>query len=368
MTQTLKAPFPWFGGKSRIAGEVWARLGNVANYVEPFFGSGAVLLARPHAPGTETVNDLDCYLANFWRAVKLHSGELAELADYPVSEVDLTARHGWLVRQTEFRTRMLADPEYYDVRVAAWWVWGLSSWIGDGWCAAAGNERHGANAKPENWRVRPNIKASGGVQSKLPHLSHGEKGVYQKRPQLSQSAKGVVQQIPSISKAGNGITSKRPMLSDDGVGVIARRRAGLAAWFEALAERLRETRVACGDWRRVLTPAVTTHCRSTEKLTGVFLDPPYASADLGMRYSGGHEVTADNVREWALAHGDNPMFRIALCGYDGEHVMPGWECLPWKAAGGYGSGRGGRGEKNSRRERIWFSSHCLKPDLLTWRE
>lgn len=43
----LKAPFPWFGGKSKIANEVWRRFGDVPNYVEPFFGSGAVLLGRP---------------------------------------------------------------------------------------------------------------------------------------------------------------------------------------------------------------------------------------------------------------------------------------------------------------------------------
>ena len=56
MTKTLKAPFPWFGGKSLCAPQVWERFGNVPNYVEPFFGSGAVLLGRPHTPKIETVN------------------------------------------------------------------------------------------------------------------------------------------------------------------------------------------------------------------------------------------------------------------------------------------------------------------------
>ena len=46
----LKAPFPWFGGKSLVADIVWQRFGDIPNYVEPFFGSGAVLLGRPHAP------------------------------------------------------------------------------------------------------------------------------------------------------------------------------------------------------------------------------------------------------------------------------------------------------------------------------
>ena len=43
----LRAPFPWFGGKRKVADAVWQRLGRVGNYVEPFFGSGAVLLGRP---------------------------------------------------------------------------------------------------------------------------------------------------------------------------------------------------------------------------------------------------------------------------------------------------------------------------------
>lgn len=41
---------------------VWDRLGNVPNFVEPFFGSGAVLLGRPHAPTTETINDKDGFV------------------------------------------------------------------------------------------------------------------------------------------------------------------------------------------------------------------------------------------------------------------------------------------------------------------
>jgi hypothetical protein len=66
----LHAPFPWFGGKATVSEVVWSRFGNVPNYVEPFFGSGAVLLGRPHDPKTETINDLDGLVANFWRAIE----------------------------------------------------------------------------------------------------------------------------------------------------------------------------------------------------------------------------------------------------------------------------------------------------------
>ncbi len=64
------APFPWFGGKSKVAAPIWERLGPVSNYVEPFFGSGAVLLQRPQPfTGPETINDADGFVANAWRAI-----------------------------------------------------------------------------------------------------------------------------------------------------------------------------------------------------------------------------------------------------------------------------------------------------------
>jgi hypothetical protein len=95
-------------------------------------------------------------------------------------------------------------------------------------------------------------------------------------------------------------------------------------------------------------------------LTGVLLDPPY-SHDLRERcYAEDHDISAD-VRQWALDNGDNPDFRIALCGYadeHGEHMPETWECVPWKAHGGYS--RSERGKENRTQERVWFSPHCLK--------
>lgn len=125
----LVAPFPYFGGKRRIAAEVWRRFGNVRSYVEPFFGSGAVLLGRPTPfDGVETVNDLDGLLCNFWRAVRADPAAVAEAADWPVSECDQIARHAWLVERREGITEALcADPEWFDARAAGWWVWGMSA-------------------------------------------------------------------------------------------------------------------------------------------------------------------------------------------------------------------------------------------------
>lgn len=50
---------------------MWDRFGQTVNYVEPFAGNLAVLLSRPGGAGkNEPVNDRDCYLANFWRALQ----------------------------------------------------------------------------------------------------------------------------------------------------------------------------------------------------------------------------------------------------------------------------------------------------------
>ena len=158
----LTAPFPWFGGKSRVAKAVWQRLGaNVPGYVEPFFGSGATLLGRPGGAGrTETVNDIDAGIANFWRAVACDPEAVAHWADWPVNENDLHARHAWLVQRLDdgFVARLEGDPHFYDAKVAGWWVWGICCWIGGEWCSGKGP-----------WQV---------VDGKLVHLGDDGQGVH----------------------------------------------------------------------------------------------------------------------------------------------------------------------------------------------
>ena len=366
----LKAPFPWFGGKSRVAPLVWDRFGNVDNYVEPFAGSLAVLLGRPHPPQTETVNDIDAYLSNFWRALANEPLLLAEHADWPVNEADLHARHLWLVNQPEFRETMKTDPEFFDVRIAGWWVWGISQWIGSGWCS-----------RPE-WTGRTNAGAKArGIHRKRPmvHAGHYGKGVHAEEPGVPSQFSKVNRKIPHLGDAGRGVTAlKRPNLGGRGTGNGVHADApmsGLEEYMLALSGRLRRVRVCCGDWTRVLGPSVTIK----HGVCGVFLDPPYdmrvvsspgsgrdgAGPSDGL-YSGGHDNDLSRaVRAWAIENGGNKLLRIALCGYEGEHDLPDdWECLHWKAHGGYGSQRGGAGNQNSARERIWFSPHCLKQPTL----
>lgn len=307
---SLSAPFPWFGGKRKVAAEVWSRFGVVKNYVEPFFGSGAVMLGRP-APiaGSETINDLDGYVANFWRSVKLSPDALAEYADNPVNENDLHARHVWLLQRREtLRPHLEGDPEWHDPQIAGWWVWGIACWIGGGFCSGKGP-----------WWVNES--------GQLVHLGDSGRGVNRQRVHLGNSGQGVNRQLTR-----------------------------LGPWFNALAARLRNVRVCSGDWSRVCGPSVTFK----HGLTAVFLDPPYADtaercSDL---YREDSEDVAHAVRDWAVANGDNPLLRIALCGYEGEHEMPAsWAVHSWSAGEGFGA-RAAVRSGNGERERIWFSPSC----------
>ena len=344
--KALKSPYPYFGGKSKVAAEVWRRFGDVPNYVEPFFGSGAVLLLRPGEPGTETVNDLDGMVSNFWRALQSDPDSVAYHADWPVNENDLHARHIWLVgAKDSLRGRLEGDPEYYDAKIAGWWVWGICAWIGSGFCSGAGpwHVEDGVLVKQDNGGNRGK-----NINRKRPHLGNRGVGINRKLPHLGDRGQGINRQLPHLSR-GRGINRQRPNLGNRGEWI--------AEYFVELAARLRDVRVCCGDWARVCGPTVTTK----QGLTGVFLDPPYlhsAGRDTDL-YSEESATVANDVREWAIEHGDDPLMRIALCGYDGEHIMPdSWDMFAWKTGCGYSS-KGGRGEANSHRERIWFSPHCL---------
>ena len=297
---TISAPFPYFGGKSRIAAEVWQRLGNVLNYVEPFTGSAAVLLARPdsHAwwDSIETINDKDGLVSNYWRATQADPDAVAHWADWPVNENDLHARHSWLVHQKDsLQEHLEGDPDYYDAKAAGWWLWGICLWIGSGWCSGNGP-----------WQS---------VEGKLTHL--GDAGLCEEWSEH------------------------------------------LRAMMRGLRDRLRRVRVECGDWERVCGDSPT----SGLGLTGIFLDPPYSDkvGRANNLYRIEDDSVAHRVREWAIGRGDNPLFRIALCGYEGEHDMPdSWAELAWKTKGGY-AGQGDGSNQNGSKERVWFSRYCLPP-------
>jgi hypothetical protein len=354
----IKCPFPWFGGKARVADLVWSRLGDVANYVEPFFGGGAVLLNRPHAPRIETINDLDCMVGNFWRAVRANPIAVARYADNPVNEADQNARNLWISSQEAFRERMHTDPEYFDARIAGWWVWGQSVWIGHGWCEHKLPE-WGAGPRRRLTRQLPHHTGIGqGIHRQLPyHQGQGQgQGIHRKLPQHGDGGRGGVARTGELP----GFEPYTRMPNDFTSGTAS--RAYLVSYMLELAERLRLVRVYCGDWERACRLATLTR----NGLSGLFLDPPYIrgtrskvhTVDVG-------DTVALAVRDKAIEWGADPLCRVALCGYEGDYEMPrGWAAVRWKANGGYGNQGNGAAKERAKQEIVWFSPNCLKGDSL----
>ena len=309
---TLIAPFPYFGGKRTVAADVWRRLGTPSQYIEPFCGSAAVLLAAPKPAALEVVCDGSGFIANFWRAVKHQPGAVAEAADYPVSHIDLGARHIWLMEQRERVGAGLRDAEWPgDAQVAGWWLWGQCCWIGSGWC---------------EWS-----KAG-----QVPHASDAGMGIQ------------AVGKVPLASDAGVGIHAlgRVPLASNAGMGDLLTSSGRVAwHWLHKLADRLERVRVVHGDWSRCLNH----HFGGND--TAVFLDPPYRAYE---RVYGEATPVADAVEAWAREHAH---LRIALCGHKGDYDLPGWDAVGWsRGRSTYG------GTKTTDEECVWYSPACLPVD------
>ena len=331
----MKAPFPYFGGKSKAAPQVWQAFGAVDNYVEAFAGSAAMLLGAPEGKRVETINDADGFVSNFWRAIAQDAEAVAHHADWPVNEVDLFSRHGWLVRQTATLTeRLHADPDWFDAKIAGWWCWGACNWIGSGWCSGAGPWVHDGERIVKG-------DAGQGINRKLPHLSAGQ-GINRKLPHLGDAGRGINRQLPHLGNAWQG----------DGHP----RSAFITAWFIDLHHRLRDVRVACGDWSRVCKESVTTR----HGLTGVFLDPPYTKGAMDYAAGGVGTDLPMQVQAWCSDNGDNPLLRIVICGHAGEHdalLAHGWHTRQWTAGGGYAVTA--EAVANAKSETLWCSPHCV---------
>lgn len=329
----LKAPFPYFGGKSRIASEVWKRLGNVNNYVEPFGGSLAVLLARPDEhewwKNKESVGDYSGMVVNVFRSIAVAPDLVAEHANWPITEADLTSRHLYLLKyEDELTQKLMSDPKYFDPQAAGWWIWGVSAWVGGDWMTGKGP-------------YSGNYDGPGGVFRKMPMMSgnHSGKGIHRVPNKLNEeSAERLSEQTLEYMQES----------------------------FSLISNRLRRVRIACGDWKRLTNSVVKP---SVGKITGIFLDPPYDPNERRDFLYGKTDTRENSVheesREWALENGDREELRIAYCSYsnDKENALfeqQGWHPLTWQAAGGYGlQSDNTRARDNRNREIIWFSPNTL---------
>ena len=308
------APFPYFGGKRSVTTEVWARLGSPAQYIEPFCGSAAMLLASPSIASLEVIGDQNFYVANFWRCIKFQPDQTYRWQDYPVSHVNLNARHRWLTepQRTAELVANLADAEWPgDPQIAGWWVWGQSAWIGSGWCE----------------------------KSQIPHVTSAGQGVNSQIPRTSAAGQGVNSKIPHVTNAGRGVQSQIPHVGNAGRGV--------RDWFQSLANRLERVRVIHGNWTRCLNH----HYGGKE--TAIFFDPPYRNYETLYHKDASQKLIADDVADWCREHED---IRIALCGHVGDYDLDRWNVFRWSRGRlTYG------GSETTAEEAIWFSPSCLIP-------
>ena len=204
--------------------------------------------------------------------------------------------------------------------------------------------------------------AGRGINKKLPHLGNAGRGINRQLPHLGDAGQGINRKLPHLGDAGRGINRQLPHLSagrgdpSSAAGRIGRAEY-IREWFDLLHARLRDVRVTCGDWTRVVKDSVTTR----HGLTAVFLDPPYTKG--AMEYSAGGMGLgiADAVRDWCAANGDNKALRIVLCGHAGEHdalLAHGWHTREWTARKGYAMTD--EAVANSASETIWCSPHCVR--------
>lgn len=254
-----------------VADAVWEALGPVTNYIEPFAGSAAVLLARPQPfTGTETINDANGYVANFWRAVSQDPEAVARHADHPVLENDLHARHRWLwERRDQLRAQLEADPEWCDPKIAGWWVWGMGTFFTGAWCV-----RNPNRSKPD---------CAGGVMARGIHGTSRDH--YQ--------------------------------------------------WMRDLQARLRRVRVLCGDYKRALTPVVIQTPNANDLTGVFLDPPYTHEGRDGRCYGDDDDPDVfDQVVEWAIVNA-NPQVRIVVAGYDSRPMPEGWREVSWEGHGGH---------------------------------
>lgn len=422
MSGPVKAPFPYPGGKSRVADIVWRELGDPYSYLEPFCGSAAVLLARPASerPRREIIGDLNGFVANAWRAIQYAPEATARHAWWPSIHADLTARHQWLVdwARAGGLERLKADPFYYDAQVAGWWIWGISNYISIGdFCQGAFDgdtpgvptsrqrltdgggvrqERVGDGVQEKIPSVGPTVYSGRGVQvdkagggltavrdgiTSMPPGSHGwGSGV-----KLTKQSDGPPDWIPISGNSRGSVQTGRQDVPDficttlysaDGQGVQTNRRTSplndlldshldeqdrWIPWLVQLSQRLAKVHVINRPWESIcLSRSVSGDFE--DRTIGVFLDPPYRTAQRAANLYAvdDGDAVSDAVWAWAKEAGDKPHWRIVMCALEGDYdTPPGWRTHIWRNAGSMGGGKGkGRGKKKPS-EILLFSPHCL---------
>lgn len=299
----IRPPFPYFGVKTAVASVVWEALGDVKYYIEPFCGSAAVFINRPaeHKGHYEIINDFDCLIANFWRSLKYDPATIIKESDYPVIMADMLARQKYIIKKLPgLRAKVIEDPEYYDAKIGGWWVWGMSQYIGGGWCAT---------------------NATGGVSLKRPNISR----------RLGLHAVQYVE--------GSDIASER---------------------INAMARRLRHAMILCGDWKQGShTPSILR-----QNCGVFLDPPYGGGSGRKMGiYNQDSATVAKECLDFCKKYGTIAKIALCgYDGEHNILEDMGWGVYKWTASSGLSNlaTKTQTGKENRNKERIWFSPVCNK--------
>jgi len=323
MNKFLNPPFSYFGGKRRVADIIWKAIGDVDVYIEPFFGGGAVLFARPNyipSRHKEIVCDKDGFVANFWRALKYSPNEVAKYVDYPCNHIDLIAIKRYLLdNKDSLYEKLTNDIEFYDAKLAGYWAWVFV---------------YSIFPLVRDTNTRPNIMGGTGLCS-YPLIE-------------MYDASRDVDDVSLLDKPYN-LTIYR--------------------WLRVLSERLRFVIIVCNDFSEVLEGHPSVFDGNS---IGIFFDPPYGINDRKDDiYMVDDKDAPKRVKDFCIEFGNNPLYHIVIAGYEEYEGLLnyGWRVFKWKANGGF-SGLSGssltRGKVNASRETLYFSPHCR--DISLWLE
>ena len=293
----MRQLFPYIGGKYTIAPEINRRFGEVDTRIDAFTGSSSWILASEPAK-YEIVNDLDGYVVNYLRAVKYAPDKVARHLDFPRAELELIAYHHYTRdRLPELVARLGGDPDYYDPVLAARWAYVMAHSLMHEYKRAG------------SWLVRD----------------------------------GRLRYERGTGRIRGSMTSRHLLLTR----LLKERR--VFEYITSLNERLRCVQVWWNDFEVVVEKAD----RSEFGVVGVLLDPPYPRHLRDYDYDTDGAGIWQRAARWAVANGDNPKLRIAVCGYgdaESDALFPQtWARFVWR--------RSGIGQYKDR-ECIWFSPHC----------
>lgn len=261
-----------------------------------------MLLARPDFDATkhrEIICDADGYVANAWRAIQFAPAETAKYCDWPCNHADLQARRKKIISEEEkLLSKLVSDDEYHDAKIAGYWIWCMSMWIGHG-------------------LTRPTA-------------------------------------VPCLT-ADQGVGQMPRLTADQGVG----KATGIYAWFENLSQRLRHVKVVCGDWSRVCGGHwQDAHGICGIYFDPPYSSKNRGDIYAKDSQSISHDVREWCIKRDSK---NMRIVLSGYEGEHNELEAMGWKKIEWKAAGGYGNRSLGKNE-NCNLERLWCSPNCLDQD------